>query len=293
MIFLNGEKFIQEAIGSVIAQTYDHWELLLVDDGSTDSSTDFALRCAAQYPGKARYLEHSNHRNRGMSASRNLGIREARGEYIAFLDADDVYLPQKLKEQVSILNSQPAAAMVYGASQHWYSWTGDPEDLQRDITRKLGVQPNTLVEPPVLVVLFLRHKAWTPGTCGVLVRREAIERIGGFDESFQGMFEDQVFFYKLCLRAPVFVESGSWDRYRQHPGSWSQIKRSIGEWDPGPRPSAARAGFLNWLEGYLSQQRVIDKEIWKILRKELWPDRHPILGRLAAALNQAKPLRRV
>jgi hypothetical protein len=209
------------------------------------------------------------------------------------LDAEDVYLPQKLKEQVSILNSQPKAAMVYGATQHWYSWTGDPEYFRQDITRKLGVSPNTLVEPPELVVLYLRHKAWTPGTCGVLVRREAIERIGGFDESFQGMFEDQVFFYKICLSAPVFVESGSWDRYRQHPGSWSQIKRSIGEWDPGPHLNAARAGFLDWLERYLLQQGVTDQEIWKILRKDLWPYRHPILGRLKAAFNQMKRLKRM
>src|SRR5216684_3354263 len=93
MIFLNAEKFIQEAIESVFAQGYDSWELLLVDDGSTDSSTVLALRYAEQYPVKVRYIEHEGHQNRGMSASRNLGIRHAQGEYLAFLDADDVWLP--------------------------------------------------------------------------------------------------------------------------------------------------------------------------------------------------------
>src|SRR5438105_1562536 len=93
-IFLNEEKFLQEAIASVFAQTYDNWELLLVDDGSTDASTEIALRYAKQYPEKVRYVEHRGHQNRGMSAARNLGIRNAKGQYIAFLDADDVWLPK-------------------------------------------------------------------------------------------------------------------------------------------------------------------------------------------------------
>ena len=74
VIFFNAEKFIQEAIESVFAQTYDAWELLLVDDGSTDESLAIAQRCAKQYSGKVRHLEHAGQQNRGMSASRNLGI---------------------------------------------------------------------------------------------------------------------------------------------------------------------------------------------------------------------------
>ncbi|HEY9653496.1 MAG TPA: glycosyltransferase family 2 protein, partial [Coleofasciculaceae cyanobacterium] len=106
-IFLNTEKYIEEAIESIFAQTYDRWELLLVDDGSSDRSTIIALQYAQQYAGKVRYLEHETHQNRGMSASRNLGVRHAQGEYIAFLDSDDVWLPQKLERQVEILESQP------------------------------------------------------------------------------------------------------------------------------------------------------------------------------------------
>ncbi len=74
VIFLNENRFLQEAIESIFAQTYDHWELLLVDDGSTDESSDIALRYAERHPEKVRYLEHAGHENRGMSVSRNLGI---------------------------------------------------------------------------------------------------------------------------------------------------------------------------------------------------------------------------
>src|ERR687886_2830749 len=78
VIFLDAGRFIQEAIESVFAQTHDTWELLLVDDGSTDDSTQIALRYAERHPGKVRYLEHPGHQNRAMSASRNLGIERAR-----------------------------------------------------------------------------------------------------------------------------------------------------------------------------------------------------------------------
>src|SRR5688572_9625007 len=90
-IVLNGEKYIEVAIASVRAQTYDRWELLLVDDGSTDSSTQISKEYTKRYPEKIRYLEHDGHANRGMSASRNLGVAHARGQFVAFLDSDDVW----------------------------------------------------------------------------------------------------------------------------------------------------------------------------------------------------------
>jgi len=149
IIFFNAEGFLEEALESVFGQTYDAWELLLVDDGSNDGSTAIAQRYTEQHPGKVRYLEHTDHQNRGMSASRNLGIANAQGVYIAFLDADDVWLSNKLDRQVAILDSQPEAAMVYGPAQWWYSWTGRVEDRLRDYIPEPGVPPNTLLEAPL------------------------------------------------------------------------------------------------------------------------------------------------
>ena len=83
-IFFNAQKFIEEAIQSVLAQTYPSWELLLVDDGSTDASTEIARGFAEQHLDKVRFLEHDSHKNRGMSASRNLGIRNAVGRIYRF-----------------------------------------------------------------------------------------------------------------------------------------------------------------------------------------------------------------
>jgi glycosyltransferase involved in cell wall biosynthesis len=288
MIFLNAEKYIQEAIESVLSQTYPHWELIFVDDGSTDASTEIARQYVQTYPRMMRYVEHEGHQNRGMSASRNLGIRQSRGDYIAFLDADDVYLPHKLERQVALLAAQPTATMVYGTTQYWYSWTGETEDQSRDTMRTLGVRADAIYQPPTLVRGFLRNTARTPATCSVLIRRKAIEEIGGFEESFSGMFEDQVFFYKLCLHETVYVESGCSSRYRQHPESWCHVSLQVGEWKPGHSLSPARAAFLGWIERYVTEEHVMDPQIWHTLRKELWSYRHPKLHFLLATISRLK-----
>jgi glycosyltransferase involved in cell wall biosynthesis len=270
LIFLNEGRFIQEAVESIFAQTYDHWELLLVDDGSTDESSGIALRYAEQHPEKVRYLEHGGHGNRGMSVSRNLGIANAKGEYIAFLDADDVWLPNKLEHQVAILESQPAAAMVFGPTQWWYSWSGNAHDRQRDYIHDLGVQPNTLLQPPALLTRFLRVPEMSPCTCSALIRRKVVDQVGGFEEHFRGLYEDQAFFAKVSLAAPVFVTSQCSARYRQHANSNCSTTQT--------QHSAARSAFLRWLADYVSKQYNV--RWWRTLRTGFWPCRYPKLDRI-------------
>ncbi len=276
-IFLNEQAFIQEAIESLLAQTYQDWELLLVDDGSTDESANIARRYAQQQPEKVRYLEHERHQNRGMSASRNLGIRHAKGNYITFLDADDLYLPRKLERQVTIMEAHPEAAFVCGQAQWWYGWTGNPEDIQRDFQQRLEVPLNRVVEPPTLLILFLRNE-WA-SLCDILVRREAIRTVGGYEDSFPGMYEDQVFHAKLCLKYPAFVSSECWYRYRQHPNACTTLSHQAGQY-----PSTRKV-FLEWLEGYLARQGMQRTTVWEILQHEMWPLRHPRLSRLSTRVQ--------
>ncbi|HXG64665.1 MAG TPA: glycosyltransferase, partial [Blastocatellia bacterium] len=280
MPFFNAERFFRESIESVIAQTYPNWELLLVDDGSADGSTEIALEYARKHPEKVRYLEHERHQNKGASASRNLGIRHARGSYIAFLDADDVYLPEKLARQVPILESHPEVAMVYGATYYWHSWTGSPEDVKRDwIWNNFGVEPDTLVKPPRLLKVLLGEYLTIPCTCSLLARREAVERVGGFEESFKFIYTDQAFYAKFFLRESVITSNLCLDKYRQHPGSCCSMVKTARQTD------SARAAYLNWLEKYLSAQKVEDMELWKTLEQAMWPHRHPVLRHLT---DQAK-----
>jgi glycosyltransferase involved in cell wall biosynthesis len=255
-IFLDAERFLAEAIASVRAQTYPNWELVLVDDGSTDASSRIARDYAAREPGRVRVVEHPNHENRGMSASRNLGIAESRGDLIALLDADDVYLPNKIAHQVGCLADRREAGAVYGTTQYWYSWSGKREDAARDRPRRRGVPANALVRPPDLLGRFLRDHSRTPCTCGVLMRREAIDRAGGFETSFRGMFEDQVFFYKLFATSSVWVDAECLVRYRQHPDSHCHRMRDAGEWDGSEQATPLRRRFLEWLGGYLDAQGI-------------------------------------
>ena len=189
--FFNAEKFLAEAIDSVFAQTFQDWELLLVDDGSTDRSTVIAETYARRYPGRVRYFDHDGHRNLGKSSSRNLGLGQAKGQYVAFLDADDVFLPHKLARQVGILEAHPMAAMVYGRTQYWYGWTGKPSDLNRDAISELGIQAGKLYRPPLLMTRFLKNGGIVPCLCALLVRRLAIEKVGAFEESIQQLYEDR------------------------------------------------------------------------------------------------------
>ena len=274
IIFLDAETFIHEAIASVFAQTYQEWELLLVDDGSTDASTRIALDYAEQHTEKVRYVEHADHQNRGMSASRNLGVRHATGEYVAFLDADDVWFPHKLEEQVAVMAAQPEAAMVYGASQYWHSWAKNAQDNDCDYIPALGVAPNTLVHSPLLLTLALESKAPTPCPSDILLRREIVSRVGGFEEEFNGMFEDQAFLAKVYLHAPVFVAGNCWDRYRQHENSCVAVVTGTGQ--------KYRAGlfYLEWLEKYLRGEGIDDRDVWQALRTKKRRYRYPKVARI-------------
>ncbi len=278
MIFLNAGRYIAESIETVLSQTYENFELILVDDGSSDGSTRIARACESDHADKVRYLEHPGHQNLGMSASRNAGISHARGRFIAFLDADDKWLPRKLETQVAVLEGRPDVALVYDASMVWYPPQNDPPREERlGPPRRLGVEPNTLIEPPRLIPLFLRGVALTPGTCSVLVRREAVRHVGGFMADFRGLYEDQVFFYKLCLEHPVFLCDGSTALYRQHADSSCYQAEAAGLYHSDNRPSSTGRRFLEWLNRYLRERGIEDSAVHAALEEATWPYRHPVL----------------
>jgi glycosyltransferase involved in cell wall biosynthesis len=291
--FLNAEKFFEEAIQSVLTQTYTNWELLLVDDGSTDSSTQIAKRYAEEKSGKVSYLEHEGHQNRGKSTSRNLGFRHAKGEYIAFLDADDIFLPQKLEKQVTALQTYPDVGMICGPYYMWYSWTNNPEDVQRDkifpIISPDIIQSETLVKPPALFYYHVKHQASTPTTCSILLRSKVIKEIGVFDESFQLLCEDSVLFAKVFLKTTVMIESGCWDRYRQHSDSSIHIAVQKGQYHK-TKPNPAVLEYWKWIEKYMVEQKVSDLKTWQALQEQLWIYRHPSLNKILHLPRSILPL---
>lgn len=260
IIFLDEERFLGEAVDSVRAQAFDSWELLLVDDGSTDRSPEIARDYVRLDPGRVHYLQHPGRANLGMSASRNLGLAHARGTYVGFLDADDIWDPGKLAEQVRILEAHPDVGMVYGRTLLWHSWPSSGSSTP-DHFCELGVEPDSIIEPPDLLVQLIENRYQTPTTCNALVRSSVVQRVGAFMPSFRGMFEDQVFFMKVALAERVFVSDRCWARYRQRSDSSSAMVETSGN------VGAARLQLLAWLEEYLAEQDVTSPAVWRMLAR--------------------------
>jgi glycosyltransferase involved in cell wall biosynthesis len=261
--FFNAARFIRETVESVLGQTYDDWELLLIDDGSTDDSTRMARDWAAAHD-RIFYLEHPGHENRGASMARNLGIEEARGEFIAFLDADDIWLPDKLERQVEIMSRHPEVALVFGASKYWYSWSDAGQGPQADEEIPLGVPADRVFEPPELLEGMLSGRTSVPCTCAILVRKDKAGSVGNMEGSFPSLFDDQVFYAKLFLAYPAYAYSHCDNLYRRHPDSMcARASETSAE-------VVAHRRYLHWVADYLSQQSIGDEDLWRVLARKIW-----------------------
>ena len=109
----NAERYIKESIESVLAQTYSDWELIIVDDSSQDRTQDIATQFSSK---NERIHVLRNETNQGVAKSRNRGVAEATGEWIAFLDSDDIWDTQKLEKQLKLTEIHPDAALTYTSS---------------------------------------------------------------------------------------------------------------------------------------------------------------------------------
>ncbi|GKS60282.1 hypothetical protein YTPLAS18_38090 [Nitrospira sp.] len=280
IIFLNERQFLAEAIQSVLSQTFLAWELLLVDDGSTDGSTDVAKRHAVTYSATIRYLDHPGHANRGMSASRNLGLAHARGEFVLFLDADDTIVPTTLDDQVTFMDAHPGVGTVYGPMRLWRSWNGSSRGGHVDGTTDLHLETDRVHDPVSVLTTFLLHEDAVPS--GNLIRTEMARRIGGFEDEFTGMYEDQVFRVKLCRVAPSYVSSRIWYHYRQHSRSCCATMITEG------KISAARARFLRWVKAYCRRHNVTDSLVRGTINRALRPYHYPRIAQWQSWCAQAR-----
>lgn len=189
----NAAWCVRKAIDSVLAQEFRDFELLVIDDGSTDDTPTVL----APY-GDAIRVVHQH--NGGLSNARNAGIRESRGEFIAFLDADDWWLPGKLAHQIALLRTQPTVGFVSSAAR--------VEDVDG---RLLNVWACTPCTGPFLPHLFGANGDVAGSGSAVMVRRSLFDQAGGFDESLRSL-EDVDMWMRLsavagyaCIDEPLAV----------------------------------------------------------------------------------------
>ncbi|RWE14020.1 MAG: glycosyltransferase [Mesorhizobium sp.] len=256
--FLNVERFLPDAIESVRAQTFTDWEMLLIDDGSSDGSAAIAEAAATGDP-RIRFIR-SNGQRRGAAAARNAGIAAASGMFFTFLDGDDIFEPEKFETELAIFDAHPRAKVLYGPTLWWF-----PDEPHRNWTDSMPRQSGRLHMPPDLLdQVIVRQRAHVPCICSIMVHREALVAVGGFDEAFE-LYEDQTLLVKLLLRYPVFVTSTPTGRYRQHLDSTSAKATASGIYDR-LRPHAARIGFLEWVEMHASASGLMTPELQRALR---------------------------
>ena len=164
----NAAGFLEETVRSVLAQTHREWELLLIDDGSTDA-TPALLGSLSRLDPRIRTFRQEN---AGTQAARNFGLRHARGDWVALLDHDDLWLPRKLERQLEIAREHPGAELLFC---NFSRWNGERE-LDRHFTREDRLPSGAVLEKLARHCLF--------GALTVLVRRDALSRAGGFDTRF-------------------------------------------------------------------------------------------------------------
>lgn len=202
----NRKKYIEETVNSVLSQDYSDIELIVIDDGSSDGGDKLVEKYAAD--NKLIFLRQPGNINRGQSASLNLGLSRATGEFIAILDSDDLYAPGKIKKQVDYLKNNPEIGLVYG--------NGKAIDEKGDALYEINYDDKHETSDPNDILLdcyFLLPQ-------NSLVRASVYKEAGNFDESLRsGQDHDMlVRIYEVTEIAHQSIDSF---RYRRHRDSIS------------------------------------------------------------------------
>lgn len=192
----NSGKFLREAINSVYAQTFKDWEIIFWDNASTDNSSEIAK----SFDNKLRYFRSEE--NFSLGQARNLALEKAQGEYIAFLDCDDLWLPKKLESQVPVLESNPEAGLLYN---NYYILNGDRKVLA---LKKRQPQGN----------IFGRQLCdFSVGILTVMIRKKALDSLDSLFDANLSLAEEFDLFLRLLYKSKAVYQEEPVAIYRVHP----------------------------------------------------------------------------
>jgi glycosyltransferase involved in cell wall biosynthesis len=264
MAVYNGERHLEESIGSVFAQTFEDFELLVVDDGSTDATTQILAHHADS---RLRVLR--NERNLGLIKSLNRGLAESRGRYVARQDADDISEPERLERQAAFLDVNPDVTIL-ASSYLRIRDDGSVSGIRYVPTEALGVRWR---------LLFLN--AFTNSS--VMFRRDDVERLGGFREEF-AYAQDYDLWSRLAFTGSVAALPDTLARYRDTRDSLTAaLAAKVDDVDRISRDNMRRLGPA----GAGVAQRIDREAAWRLLFAD---SRGLTLSRAAAAARDVREL---
>lgn len=257
----NTGKYLRQALDSVLAQTYQDWEVILIDDGSTDNTAQVAADVRAQFGARLRYFYQ---RNRGLAVTRNTGFQQASGEFISFLDADDLYAPNRLQMGVEALDGYPDVGLIHSRVD------------------RIDANGNFLEHPPTPDSRFLsgriaRHiftrKAHI--LCpSIMFRKCCLVQAGDSDENLT-VNADRDICFRIALHYPVFYIDKVLAHYRLHPNGMSQNRDHM------------RAGAMRFVEKHQKSGVCgtfwVNEALGNLYRE--WGDNYFNVGELRPALG--------
>lgn len=212
----NASDTIGAAIESAKTQTIPPTEIIIIDDMSGDNTCDIVQRYIDEPKGTSPIpiILLKQAKNGGPAATRNTGISAAKGEWIAFLDGDDIWLPQRIKQQLQVLEESPEADLICSPTL----------PLNETETESPCVMADSLSYAPLLLADFIYTNPIATST--VLVKREILQRVGGFDEQFCGP-EDYDLWLRIVDAHDVMKTTEPLSLYRHVPGSLSMDDRTF------------------------------------------------------------------
>jgi len=202
----NCDRYLRQAIESILRQDYQEFELIVIDDGSDDGSAEVAKSFAHD-----ERVKIITQKNSGVVAARNAGLRLARAEFVAFLDADDIAMPSRLSKQLAFLRDHPDVAVVGSHITHFNDAEGELRTIKVNLTAKeviSGLETrNTLAQP------------------SVMLRKSMAMAVGGYREAFKYGAEDYDLWLRLAEAHPLDNLDEVLTLYRIHPESLSHRRK--------------------------------------------------------------------
>lgn len=223
---------IGRAVESIFTQTYQDFEIIIIDDGSTDNTKDVLFG----YHDRIKYIYQTN---KGVSSARNRGIKEARGEYLAFLDSDDIWLPTKLEKQIKLFHKDPTIYLVYSYARYF------DRDNNSDFIRPQHISKS--------FEDFLYAETVLP-TSSVMLRKEAIDKVGLFDEQLPSI-EDYDLWLRISQKFKVDFISEILVEKNNYPGNLSnnRVKMYVGQ-------VGVCKNILTRFEKEIDKKKILEKE---------------------------------